>query len=61
MLLFYKVAKPVNYIAGKSHFYVMALTIMIAFGAIVQLVLSPSVCAKTASDKSANENKGDKK
>jgi hypothetical protein len=61
MLLFYKVSKPVNYIAEKSHFYVMALTIMIAFGAMVQLVLSPSACDKASSDKPANEKKGDKK
>jgi len=61
ILLFYKVSKPVNYIAEKSHFYAMALTIMIVFGAIVQLVLSPSACVKAASDKPADENKGDKK
>jgi len=60
MLLFYKASKPVNYIAEKSHFYIMVLAVMIAFGTIVQLVLSPSA-AEQIKENMPNKKGGDKK
>ncbi|MFA5291966.1 MAG: hypothetical protein WC496_02915 [Phycisphaerae bacterium] len=60
MLLFYKGSKPVNYIAEKSHFYIMVLAVMAAFGSIVQLVLSPPVAEQTK-ENMPDKKDGDKK
>ncbi len=57
MLLFYKGLKPVNYIYDKSSFYALIIFLMIIFGTMVQLVLSPA--AKNGKT-GPNEN-GDKK
>lgn len=57
MLLFYKGLKPVNYIYNKSSFYCLIIFLMIIFGTMVQLVLSPA--AKT--EKNGPDENGDKK
>lgn len=42
ILLFYKGSEPISMIAAKSQFYGIAFCAMTAFGAIVQLLLSPA-------------------
>lgn len=42
ILLFYKASEPVNLIAAKPKFYGIAFGAMLAFGTIVQLLLSPT-------------------
>lgn len=60
MLLFYKGSRPITYIADKPRFYATAFGAMVIFGAMIQLILSPSVFAKVSSDKPADKEKGDK-
>jgi hypothetical protein len=59
MLLFYKGSRPITYIADKPRFYAMAFGAMVIFGAMIQLILSPSVFARVSSDKPADEKKGE--
>ncbi|MCX5632167.1 MAG: hypothetical protein NTW93_00585 [Phycisphaerae bacterium] len=60
MLLFYKGSRPITYIADKPRFYAMAFGAMVIFGAIIQLILSPSVFARVSSAKPADKEKGEK-
>jgi hypothetical protein len=59
MLLFYRRSEPITSIAEKGRYFAAIFAAMIIFGAIVQLVLSPSA-AKTQSE-TENEKKGAKK
>jgi hypothetical protein len=59
MLLFYKGSKPVNYISKQGAFYAFVIFVMLIFGTMVQLVLSPAAAEQTESP--ASEKKGDKK
>ncbi|HAL45961.1 MAG: hypothetical protein A2Y12_10235 [Planctomycetes bacterium GWF2_42_9] len=57
MLLFYKGSKPVNYISKQAAFYAFIIFVMLVFGTMVQLVLSPA----PAEQKPSPEKKADKK
>jgi hypothetical protein len=61
MLLFYKRSQPVTCIAERSRFFAMTLIVMVVFGTVVQLVLSPPAAAKASSDNPKDKKKGDKK
>ncbi len=58
MLLFYKGTKPINYFMGKIQFYAILIFVMLVFGTMVQLVLSPAA-AENAKDVPGKN--GDKK
>ncbi|MEN6385863.1 MAG: hypothetical protein ABFD79_11800 [Phycisphaerales bacterium] len=45
MLLFYKGSKPVNYLTEKGFLYCLIIFMMLVFGTMVQLVLSPAAVA----------------
>jgi hypothetical protein len=59
MLLFYKGFRLVGYMSGKAHYYAIVVFFMLVFGAVVQLVLSPSTAEQT-NEHSPGKN-GDKK
>ncbi len=59
MLLFYKGFRLVGYISDKMPFYAILVFVMLVFGAMVQLVLSPSAAEQT--QKPSPEKNGDKK
>jgi len=50
MLLFYKGSKPVNFISEKGQFYAIVLLVMMVFGTVVQMVLSPPAAKPTEKD-----------
>lgn len=58
MLLFYSGSKPVNYFFNKSHLYSIIIFVMLIFGTMVQLALSPLAAEseKPVPEKNGDEN-----
>jgi hypothetical protein len=56
ILLFYKGSKPINCIAERPQFYVMVFAVMIIFGTIIQLILSPPVAKRIKTDSPDKKN-----
>ncbi|MFA5252658.1 MAG: hypothetical protein WC454_08765 [Phycisphaerae bacterium] len=55
MLLFYRRSEPITSIAEKGRYFAAVFAVMIIFGTIVQLVLSPAA-AKTQNEKENGKN-----